>query len=702
MTLLPATALLLLSLPDAAATEPRQPLPPVVVTATRQAEDPLTVPAAVDLLTDEDIGRARPRANLSEALQQLPGVVARDRQNQAQDQQISIRGFGARASFGVRGVRIYSDGIPATMPDGQGQVSHLVLPAAGRIEVLRGPFSALYGNAAGGVIDVTTATAPDPAEASGGLALGDFGLRHATAGWRSQWGATGQGDALVDLGQIRSDGFRRHSRSRRDQAQVLVRGGLGGQGEWTVLANHMDLSALDPQGLTRAELDGDRRAASPGAGLFDTRKTVRQDQAGARLGQPLGEAGTLTVTAWAGRRQTFQVLSVPVAAQANPLSGGGVIDLDRDYHGLDLRWRRQGLWLGRDASLTVGVQHEQAEERRLGFENFRGETLGVVGALRRDEDNRVRGRDAYAQADLWLAPRWRLAVGARHSAIDFDSRDRYVTAANPDDSGGQDYRRLTPVAGLLYRASDSLSLYGNLGGGFETPTLAELAYRGDGSSGLNTALRPARSRHGELGARWRSARVQASAALFRSDTRDELVVLTSQGGRTVFTNAGLSRRQGAELAFSAELSGQWSLAGSWTLMDARHRRDAPACDEPPCPSPLIAAGRRIPGLAGHDTGLELSWRPVTGLEALLEARRTGRVAVNDANSAFAPSATTVDFAIQHRGGTATLAWRSWLRLANLGDRDVVGSVIVNEANARYFEPAPGRHWQLGIELTRRF
>lgn len=697
---LPSLVLFSVLAPAAGAAD--QPLPPVVVTATRQAEDPLTVPAAVDVVGAADIGRARPRANLSEALQRLPGVVARDRQNQAQDLQISIRGFGARASFGVRGVRIYADGIPATMPDGQGQVSHLVLPATGRVEVLRGPFSALYGNASGGVIDVSTAAAPAPAEATGGLVLGDFGSRHATAGWRGQWGGAGQGDALIDLGQVRSDGFRRHSRSRRDQAQVLLRGGLGRQGEWTVLANHMDLSALDPQGLTLAELDGDRRAASAGARLFDTRKTVRQDQAGVRLGQPVGAAGTFTATAWAGRRQTFQVLSVPVAAQANPLSGGGVIDLDRDFHGVDLRWRRQGRWLGREASLTLGVQHEQADERRLGFENFRGATLGVVGALRRDEDNRVRGRDAYAQADLWLAPRWRLALGARQSSVDFASRDRYVTGANPDDSGGRDYRRLTPVAGLLYRASDTLSLYGNAGGGFETPTFAELAYRSDGSSGLNSTLRPARSRHGELGARWRSGRLQASAALFRSDTRDELVVLASQGGRTVFTNAGLSRRQGAELALSAELSEHWRLAGSWTLMDARHRRDAPACQAAPCPPPLIAAGRRIPGLAGHDAWLELAWMPVDGFEALLEGRRTGRIAVNDANSQFAPSATTVDLALQHRGGTATLSWRSWVRLANLGDRAVVGSVIVNEANGRYFEPSPGRHWQLGVELVRRF
>lgn len=170
----------------------------------------------------------------------------------------------------------------------------------------------------------------------------------------------------------------------------------------------------------------------------------------------------------------------------------------------------------------------------------------------------------------------------------------------------------------------------------------------------------------------------------------------------MFTNAGLSRRQGVELALTAELSAQWTLAGSWTQMDARHRRDVPACPQGGCPAPLIRAGRRIPGLAGDNAWLELAWRPAGGLELLAEGRRAGRVPVNDANSEHAPSATTFDLAVQHRREFAGLALRSWARLANVGDREVVGSVIVNEANGRYYEPAPGRSWQLGVELTRRF
>ena len=160
----------------------------VVVTATRTGEDLLLVPAAIDVIDASDIQRAQPRINLSESLQRVPGVVARDRQNFAQDLQISIRGFGARSTFGVRGVRLYTDGIPATMPDGQGQVSHFALDAAQRIEVLRGPFSALYGNSSGGVIALYSAEASDHPTFGLEFDAGSHGTSRSSASWQTRWG----------------------------------------------------------------------------------------------------------------------------------------------------------------------------------------------------------------------------------------------------------------------------------------------------------------------------------------------------------------------------------------------------------------------------------------------------------------------------------------------------------------------------------
>jgi iron complex outermembrane receptor protein len=698
---LPCLLLAPFALPAAFAAEPTPPvrLEPVVVTATRDARTLTDVPASLDVLDATTLRRARPALGLAEALPRVPGVVVRDRQNQAQDLQISIRGFGARASFGVRGVRLYADGIPATMPDGQGQVSHFALGAAERVEVLRGPFSALYGNSAGSVIAVFSEAPPSAHEMEGDGLAGSDGLWRAGASWRGP--LTDHAGLRVDAARATADGYRRHSAWRRDAAQAQLRARFSGGGELTLLLNHLDLAADDPQGLTAAELARDRRVSSPGALLFDTRKTVEQQQLGARFVQAVGDWQELALVAYAGRRQTFQGLSVPVAAQASPTSGGGVIDLDRDYRGLDARWQaRPG-----DGALTftAGTAFELADETRLGFENFAGGQLGVVGALRRDEDNRVRSQDVYAQAGWDFAPDWQLNAGLRRSVVRFESVDRYLRPGNPDDSGALRYARTTPVLGLLWRAAEGLSVYANAGTGFETPTFAELAYRSDGASGLNTALRPARSRHAELGLRWRGARARLDAALFHARTEDELVVVANQGGRSTFANAGLTRRQGAELSFEVPLAEAWTLSASATWLDARHHRDVGLCAAPPCTGNalLIVAGRQLPGIAARSAWAELRWRADEQTDVMLEARATSRFFADDGNTAWAPGHAVFDLAAERRFRAGGMEWRAWARVANVLDRAVVGSVIVNEANRRYFEPAPGRQYLLGLTATFR-
>ncbi|ODS61432.1 MAG: hypothetical protein ABS41_13050 [Arenimonas sp. SCN 70-307] len=679
----------------AAAGAPPAVLDPVVVTATAGERPRSQVPAAVDVIDGEALRLARPALSLAEALPRVPGVVVRDRQNQAQDLQLSIRGFGARASFGVRGLRLYSDGIPATMPDGQGQVSHFALPAAERIEVLRGPFSALHGNASGGVVSVTTAMpAGAPRTEVEGLGGAD-GLWRLGASWAGSLDEDDRHRLRVDWQRAAADGYREHSAWQRDAAQLAWRAQLPQSGELRLLANHLELEADDPQGLTAAQLAGNRRAASAGALQFDTRKTVSQQQLGARWRQPVTGAHELSLSAWTGRRQTFQVLSVPVAAQASPGSGGGVIDLDRDYAGADLRWQ----WQPSDAlTLTAGALHERAEETRRGFENFIGGQLGVVGALRRDEDNRVTGDDAYAQLDWALAERWRLGAGLRHSQVRFASRDRYVRPGNPDDSGALRYSRTTPVLGLLFAGGEDWSVYANAGTGFETPTFAELAYRSDGGSGLNEALRPARSRHVELGARGATAALRWDVALFQARTEDELFVLSSLGGRSVFGNAGLTRRRGAEFYFEAQLAPDWRLAASGTWLDARQRRDV--CTTPACApgQRRLVAGNRLPGVAERSAWAELRWDAGEATTALFEARATSGYFADDLNTARAPGHALLGLGVEHRFGRGQ-RFTAWARVDNLLGRETIGSVIVNEANGRYFEPAPGRTLMLGLRLS---
>jgi iron complex outermembrane receptor protein len=627
-------------------------------------------------------------------------VAARDRQNLAQDVQLTIRGFGARTTFGVRGLQVFADGIPATMPDGQGQVSHIPLQALARVEVLRGPFSALYGNASGGVIEFFSADPSRRLAAGAHVAVGSDALWERDAWLSGPWSAQGDGGYRIDAGRLDLGGYREHSRARRDtlQARLVADARPGTRVALTI--NSFDLHADDPQGLSLEQALRSPRAASAGALAFDTRKRVRQEQAGLRVEQSLGPHTVVTLSTWAGTRWTFQMLSIPVDAQSAPGSGGGVVDLAREYSGADLRWRGEATLGGRPASLVIGVESQRASEHRRGYENFIGDQLGVVGALRRDQQDTVASHDAYAEARWTFLPRWTATLGMRRSRIDFDSDDAYLAPGNPDDSGALHYRQATPVAGLLYAPAAGLEIYANAGRGFETPSLSELAYRADGGSGLNTRLRPSRSDNGEIGLRRERHGHDLGLAVFASRTRDELVVASNIGGRSTYANAATSDRRGWELSASGPLSTRWRYALAYTRLDARYRGGFSTCRAPPCtvPEPVVADGNRIPATMPQSLWAQLRWGPRQDLDLFVQGHAYGRVYADDANTAHAAGYATLDAGVERRWHVGPLTLEGFARIDNLLDRHAIGSVIVNEGNGRYFEPAPGRGVVVGVSL----
>ncbi|HSR64753.1 MAG TPA: TonB-dependent receptor, partial [Xanthomonadaceae bacterium] len=529
-------------------------------------------------------------------------------------------------------------------------------------------------------------------QAGGGA---DGGIR-AASWWGAPWRAAESGGYRLDGERYDTGGYRAHGRARRDIAQARLRWEAGGA-RLALTANALDLSAQDPQGLTLAQALATPRAASAGALAFDTRKRVRQRQLGLRVEHPLGDGDAVTASAWAGRRATFQMLSVPAAAQAAPGSGGGVVDLDRDYGGIDARWRHRLLGGVRPLDLTVGAQWQRSSEHRLGHENFVGARLGVTGALRRDEQDTVEDRDAYAEARWRFARRWNATLGVRRSVVAFRSDDAYVAAGNPDDSGRLRHAQTSPVLGLLYAPGEGVELFANAGRGFETPAFSELAYRSDGSSGLNTALRPARSRSAEFGARVRRGEHVLEAAAFASRTDDELVVASNSGGRSTYANATRSARDGWELSANGPLAPRWRYALALTRLDARYTRAFATCRTPPCTTPdtQVAAGSRIPATA--DAGwAELRWSPRTNLDLFVQAEATARLYADDANSAWAPGHATFDAGVQRRWRIGGHALTASARIDNLLGRRTIGSVIVDDANGRYFEPAPGRGAWIGL------
>lgn len=680
----------------AVAVEPPSKLPGVVVIGVRQLDG---TPASIDRIEISAVP-ARPQVSVSEVLQRVPGVAARDRQNLAQDVQLTIRGFGARSSFGVRGLRIFADGIPATMPDGQGQVSHIPLESLARVDVLRGPFSALYGNASGGVIEFDSVDPPSQSTLGLRVGGGSDAMSRAGLSWSGPWTRDGGGGYRLDAGRLDFGGYRAHSRARRDTTQARLLASNADGTRFALTANALALDADDPQGLALAQALRTPRAASAGALAFDTRKRVRQQQLGLRIERALGARNVVSLSAWDGTRETFQMLAVPVAAQRNPASGGGVVNLDRGYSGADLRWRGDAILGGRQASLTVGIDLERSGEHRRGYENFVGSRLGIVGALRRDQRDTVSSRDTYAEARWQLLPRWTATIGVRHGRVDFRSRDAYIVAGNPDDSGRLRYAQTTPVLGLLYRPAIWLEMYANTGRGYETPSFSELGYRVDGRSGLNDVLRPARSDNAELGLRAHRGEQAFELATFASRTHDELVVASNLGGRSTYANAAISDRSGWELSASGPLVPRWRYALAYTRLDARYRDGFATCRTPPCahPDTFVAAGNRIPATAPQSAWAELRWSPREAVDLFVQGNATGRTYADDANTAHAPGYATFDLGIERHWHLGRVALAGFARVDNVFARHAIGSLIVNDSNGRYYEPAPGRQWMLGVSV----
>jgi iron complex outermembrane receptor protein len=679
-------------------------LEPVIVTAATRTTALKDAPYAASVVDAAAIRSAGPMINLSESLARVPGLVVNNRNNYAQDLQISSRGFGARATFGVRGLRLFSDGIPATMPDGQGQVGHFDLANAQRIEVIRGPFSALYGNSSGGVIALISAPITEPYFESG-VDLGSHALYQA----RVSGGAPISEHLAMSANAtvMHTDGPRDHSRADRQTSN--------GKAVWTyaddrVVAsiNQMKLDAQDPLGLTRAEFNANPTQTTSVATQFNTRKSIDQTQIGTSWQHQFHQTGPLAesqLAAYFGRRSVTQFQSIGATTQANPRQSGGVIDFDREYQGIDghLTWRWTGL------ELVTGVNAEDQHDNRRGYLNYTTATptynYGVQGTLRRNEVDTAHTREAYAQAEWTIAPTWAATAGLRSGQVTLGAQDKYLS--NGDDSGDMRFHYNTPVLGLRWKAAPTLTLHASTGLGYESPTLSEVAYQSSTALGFNSSLKAQRSRHIELGSKWRPGggfTLDATAFVIR--TNDEIGVLTNSNGRAVYQNVGHTERHGAELASQWRFMPDWRAAASLTWLDARYKDSFLTCTSSPCTTPnvLVAANNHIAGTQRLSAGAELAWQAAPGMEAAVEWQARTRTAVNDVNSDFAQGWGVVNlrwlkrWQLNDKGSAIELL----ARVDNVGDKVYASSVIVNDGNSRFFEPAAGRTALVSLRYLHGF
>ena len=645
-------------------------LPPVNVTVTRGTVPMEQAPLAVSVIHRSDLGHGRQD-------------YISNRYNFSLDQRLSIRGFGSRSNFGLRGVKVLLDGVPQTLPDGQGQLTNIDFGEVERIEVIRGSTSSLYGNASGGVIAIesrppTTLSFNQSIKAEAGA----FGLFR----WQSNTSArSGPLAGTIALSRFQSDGFRRHSEAEAFQLRATGQYILSGNTTASVQFAHASAPRADnPGALTQAELDADPETAAPNNIARSAGKAVEQQQASItfrRLGQSPDDATEITL--FGIRRNLKNPLATNIYVALDRLAGGARIS---SSHGLTH-------FFG-SPHITIGADLQRMRDDRINTVASGGQSTDSVLI---DQVETVTELGPFLHLVLHPGSHLLFSTGIRYDRVTFDVGDHHLSDG-VDNSGSRTMSSWSGNIGVSFTGTSSLVPYANLSTSFETPTTTELANQPGGTGGFNDQLNPQRAVNYELGLRGgRGARLQYSAAVFLDRVRDALIQFSEVGGRAFFSNAGRLDNSGVELGLRLAPGSAWELSAAYTYAHYRFKEyrivSGPTVD--------TLDGNRLAGVPAHFLRMALRVSPINHLRLDLEQQLSSDLFADDANT----------IRVDGWGGGITTMRASWsgevgsIRLVpfagvnNLFDRRYVSSVTVNGFGGRVFEPGPGRNAYGGLEVT---
>ncbi|ESK37699.1 hypothetical protein P256_02132 [Acinetobacter nectaris CIP 110549] len=690
-------------------------LPTITAEATRTGTSYLDTPASIYRIyvpkQTDNIG-----VNLTEVVQGIPSLQLNNRQNYAQDLQLSMRGFGARSTFGVRGIRIYVDGIPATMPDGQGQTSNIDLNSLDHVEVLTGPFSSLYGNSSGGVLLAETKEGKGKDSVTLNYGGGSHNSNH--TGMILQGGAesSSQPAYVISSSYFNTDGYRDHSAADKVLNNAKLTWNLDDGSKINWITNYVKIHAADPMGLTKAQWLSNPKQVQSGVLKYNTRKDLEQTQTGITWSKPIDDHNSVYAMGYIGNRQVTQYQSIPNQVQrlipntniVNKNHAGAVIDFDRTYYGADFRWTGKDLLP--NTTINAGLALDAMNEDRKGYENFtrsKADTQGTdynfgeKGNIRRNENNTLWNADPYIQASWQFLPAWRIDTGLRYSNVHYKSKDHYLS--NGDNSGKTDYNHALPSAALSWKITPNLLAYTSYAKGFETPTFTEMAYNADGSAGFNFALQPSTSDNYEVGLKADNQFGIFALTGFLSQTKNDIVSAGTSNGRATFRNADKTLRQGIEASWSKKLWRDLTAQASYSYLDATFDASVPEIRKN---NRLIAnsiqKGSYIPGVAKNQAFASLGWRPEVGFHAGVDVRYMDKIYIDDQNTDAAPSYTITAIDVGYAYKYKDWSVNTYACVDNLFNRNYIGSVIVNESNGNYFEPADKRNWSAGLSISKQF
>jgi iron complex outermembrane receptor protein len=664
---------------DAIADEPggATALEELSVTATRVEKSLEAVPAAVGVVQQEEIQYAEPQLGLDESLSKIPGIFMQNRYNFAQDLRVSIRGFGARSAFGIRGIKVVVDGIPETLPDGQANVDSIDIGSIGNMQVVRGPVSALYGNASGGALLIETEQPPETPFISLRPTFGSDGFRKHQLKFG---GKHDRFDYLVNLSDLSYDGYREHSATELSSLNSKFGFDLDDGARFSTVLNYTDSPvADDPGGLTEALAAEDPTSAWTRNLTLDSGEELEQTRIGLIYETPVGESGELRLRNYYVWRDLANRL--PIGA-----TGQGVV-LDRFALGGGVQYTHSAALAGHANRLTVGIDLDRQKDDRTRY-LLAGDSLGQQI---QDQDEQVDSVGLYVQNEYSVSERVELTLGGRYDRLDFDVDDNFLS--NGDDSGERSLRKFSPSLGLRFTPRPGLNLYANLSRSFESPTAVEL--RDPDGAGFNQDLNPQEAINYEIGIKGAlGSRARYDLALFTMDVSDELVPF-ERGGTTYYENAGESKRNGleAQLVFEPLEHLVTTLAYTYSDFEFEKFVDVDGND---------FSGKTIPGVPENLLSADFTYTHPNGIYGQFTALYVDEIYADNANTTANDAYTVVDLRFGFSKFLGPWELSPFIGVNNLFDKEYNGNVRINAFGGRYFEPAPERNVYGGLTLGYDF
>lgn len=655
-------------------------LPTVTLRVPRLSGNLLGQPMAITSIERSAIFAAQQQLSINEYLNEVPGLFALNPGNFAQDLRISIRGFGSRAAFGIRGVKILVDGVPETTPDGQGQTDNLDLGIVDRIEILRGPSSGLFGNASGGVLSIATEDKVTTPFFEAGATFGDFKMQQyqVKAGFKS-----GRTHYIIHGTDTETDGYRQNSGMKSTTVNAQAMHEFAENSTFKVLVNYTDSpQADDPGGINADAVMADRRQARDRNVDFQAGEAIDQFKIAAIL-----KHSKVNTNIFYSNRNFYGLL---------PFENGGIIDLKRDYWGHSFQYNLVDFDPAKKDEfghkLQVGYSFAQQDDQRERFLN----QMGTQGASTFNQLESFSNLGVYLLEELQLTNGWSAMVSLRYDWNKLQAEDSFLS--NGDDSGEISLSAFNPSLGINYLISPGTHFYTQYSTSFETPTLNELSNNPSGQGGFNDELSPQKARNIEVGLKGiLNGKLQYDLAYFFIRTQDEIVSFELEDfpGRDFFRNAGETVRNGLESQIKYAFAKNWRFNVAYTYSDFYYDTYVTGGDD--------LSGTQLPGIPKHFGSASLRYIDPNGFFARLQTRMVGETFVADGNSVDSePQYTVVNLNLGYKVKFGDWSIVPFFGINNITDEEYSDNLRINAFGRRFFEPAPGRNVFGGLRVRREF